>query len=580
MKKYVIFLHVVLTFLFLSCEDFLDRPPLNKITDGEITFSKTEMELYMNKYYGNFPSPWVTEYGIFGVDNSSDNMIHGQYNYNGLISGVIVEPTSGGGWDWGNIRSINFFINNYHRTTESMSVVAPYIGEGYFWRAWFYFDLLKKFGDLPWLNKTLDTNSEELYLPRESRSLIADSIIADLDQAISLLPERASAIQGRIHKEAALLFQGRVALYEGSWEKYHNGTVFGVENANPDHFFRKAATATETLISMGTHEIEQANTDPEEYYWGLFNKKDYSKSKEIMMYRAHDMSLGIYEWTNNYFGVSDANTGISKYLIDSYLCTDGKPVSISELYQGDDLIDDEIKNRDSRLAQTIFTKGDIRTIENGQPSGYFNYPDMAFESRLRNTTGYQLKKGSNPSANHTSGDETGTIIFRYAEALLIYAEAKAELGECDQNILDKSINKIRDRVDMPHMSVNIGFTDSRWEFPDLSPLLNEIRRERKVELACEGYRYDDLYRWAATHLIKRPMYGAKIQQFIDAKDEFKPALDPALIPVNDKGYVAPHWTSPAKDGWQFDPGKNYLNPLPLDQLVLNPNLKQNPGYRF
>jgi len=109
-------------------------------------------------------------------------------------------------------------------------------------------------------------------------------------------------------------------------------------------------------------------------------------------------------------------------------------------------------------------------------------------------------------------------------------------------------------------------------------LMNEIRRERRVELACEGYRLDDLMRWAAVNLIKRPMLGAKMQQYADVKNSFQPALDPAAIPVNGDGYIAPHWNSPAQNGWQFDPTKHYLNPLPTNELTLNPELGQNPGY--
>lgn len=579
-KIYKFFSLSLMLMVFCSCEDFLDRPPLNMITDKEISFSATEMELYVNKYYGSFPSPWDTEYGIFGLDNSSDNMIHGNYNYNQLLSGVYIEPISGGGWDWTNIRSVNFFLENYTRTKENMNVVAPYIGEAYFWRAWYYYSLLKKYGDLPWINKTLSTDSEELYSERLSRSIIADSIIADMDKAVEYLSPRSSTKQGRIHKEVALLFQARIALYEGAWEKYHNGTPFGVLNADPDKYFRKAASATEQLIKMNTHQIEKGGTKSDEYYWGIFNKSDYSQSKEIMLYRAHSVALGILEWTNNYFGVSDANTGVSKYLIESYLCKDGKPISLSPLYKGDDYVEDELENRDPRLTQTVYKKGDVRNSVNGNVSGYFIYPDMAFESRLRNTTGYQLKKGANPEANHTSGDETGTIIFRYAEALLIYAEAKAELNECTQDVLDISINVLRDRVEMPHLSVNIDYEDPKWDFPEVSPLLNEIRRERRVELACEGYRFDDLFRWRAIHLIKRPMRGAKMQQFIEAKDQFKPELDPSNVPVDTEGYIAPHWNSPAKSGWEFNANKNFLYALPLDDLIMNPSLKQNPGYKI
>lgn len=571
---------IILLFLILtSCEDYLDRPPLDQITDQQMTFSAKEIELYSNKYYGSFPTFSGIDYGPYEKDNASDNFVSGAYNYNPQMSGTIVVPSSGGGWDWSAIRGINFLLVNYHKSIEPLSQTGSYIGEMYFWRAWHYFELLKQFGDLPWIEEPLYPDSEELYGERVPRNIIADNIITDLTKAAELMSEKDVAKPGRLHKDVALIFKSRVALYEGSWEKYHDGTIFGVENANPNKYFQIAAEAAYDIIKKDVYKIEPVGNDPNMGYWSLFNQRDLSNNKEVLLWRKYDKALDNYHRAQNIWGKSDGNTGISKYLVESYLCIDGKPISESELYQGDDLIENEVKNRDPRLRQTIYTEGVPRIIVDGKVTGAFSVPDLTLESRLRNTTGYQMYKGCDPAAEHEAGDINACIIFRYAEALLNYAEAKEELGECNQEVLDISINKLRDRVDMPHLTVEVGFVDPKWDFESsVSPLMNEIRRERRVELACEGYRFDDLMRWAATHLIKRPMIGAKMKQFTEIKDKFNPILEPENIYVNEKGYIAPHWNSPAKNGWQFNENTHYLKPLPSNELVINTNLEQNPGY--
>lgn len=577
MKRYVFLLVIFVCLFFYSCEDFLDREPLDKITDQEMTFSAKEMELYANKYYGNFPVFSGYDYGPYERENASDNMVSGAYNWDTQISGVITVPASGGGWDWSTLRGLNFFIENYHRSTDPIEQTAPFIGEIYFWRAWFYYDMVRQFGDVPWVNKPLYADSEELFDSRVSRTIVIDSVISDLNKAIELLPEKSNVVQGRIHKDVALLYQSRVALYEATWEKYHKGTVFCPPEAKPEYFFRIAADAAQRLIDKNIYRIEPVG-NVEKGYWNLFNQEDYSDNSEVLLWKKYDMELSVFHYAQNIWGVSDNNTGLSRYLIDSYLCKDGLPISISPLYKGNNSIENETTDRDPRLTQTMFVKGDPRVVVDGEVQGVFSLPDLTFESRLRNTTGYQLSKGCAPAASHTNGSTVACIIFRYAEALLNYAEAKAELGECDQQVLDISINQLRDRVGMPHLLENVGFVDPNWDFPEISGLLNEIRRERRVELACEGFRFDDLMRWRAIHLIKRPMLGAKMQQFVEQKDDFSPVLDPNSILVNDEGYIAPHWNSPAKNGWQFDENKNWLKPLPSNELVLNPNLELNPGY--
>ncbi len=570
---YILILFIIAT---TSCKKFLDRPPLDSITDKEMSFSKKEMELYANQYYVQFPQ----FLDVFFGDNASDNMVYGSFDYNQQLAGTLVVPGSGGGWNWSNIRSVNYFLSNYQVTKESMSDVSTYIGEMYFWRAWFYFNLMKKFGDLPWYSAPQGTNSEELYAPRLSRNIIADSILADLDHAASLLDPVTKSQPQRIHKDVALIFKARVALYEGSWEKYHNGTPFGVTNPDYAKYFQQAASAAEQIMSSDYYSIS-GGSDPKWDYWKLFNQLDLSGNKEVILWRKYDLSLGLTHNGQAYLRLQGGNTGVSKNLVDDYLCSDGTPISVSPLYLGDDSIARVVKNRDPRLGQTIYVRGYARVIQNGDTISKFTEPDINRTADARNTTGYQLYKGTAPNVEAQGGGgasgvgaTTASILFRYAEVLLIDAEARAELGTCTQDVLDNTINLLRDRVGMPHLSVAVGFTDSKWDFPDLSPLLNEIRRERRVELACESFRFDDLMRWAATSQIKAPLLGAKYHQF---EDKF---FDPPLsnIPVNADGYIFPYLNSAAAHGWQFDPAKNYLLPLPTNELTINPALNQNPGY--
>lgn len=555
-----------------SCEKILDRPPKDKITDKDMTFTQNEMKLYSNKFYPALPD----FFSVFWGDLSSDNMISGNYNYNAQLAGTITVPSSGGGWDWGNVRAVNYFLANYHVTKEPIASVRTYIGEMYFWHAWFYFGLMKQFGALPWYNKPLSTNSEELYAARLPRNIIADSILADLDRAIDMLAPLGAAEAMRINRDVALAFKSRVALYEGTWEKYHAGTPFGVPDGDFEKYFKQAADAAGEIISSGHYAIKPQGTDPRWSYWRLFNQKDLSGNTEVILWRKYDASLSLTNFGARYLSQEGSNTGISKQLVDAYLCKDGKPIAISSEYAGDDSISAVVLNRDPRLAQTIFVRGYPRHVNGGDTTGRFSEPDINLPGQTKNTSGYQLFKGLDPDVKEQGdgGGSTAAISFRYAEVLLNYAESKAELGECTQEVLDQTVNRLRDRVAMPHLSVNVGFTDPNRAFPELSPLINEIRRERRVELACEGFRFDDLMRWAAEKLIKAPLLGAKYSQF--ENKTFNPPLE--NVPVSSDGYIFPYKNSPAAGGWQFDPSKNYLKPLPSNELTINDKLAQNPGY--
>lgn len=609
-------------FLLPSCSDFLSKEPLDKITDVSLSYTAEECKLYVNKYYTSF---WGSPNGyIYHNDQGSDNLLNFNYNNNpDLIANLRQVPATGGGWgtgEWGNIRSVNFLLDNYQKSNE-VEKVEPYIGEAYFFRAFFYFEqFLKKFGGVPWIDKILSLDSEELYLPRLSRNELADKILTDLDKAIEWIPSQDSQEKGRVSKEIALLYKARIALYEGTWEKYHAGTVFaGAGDVN--NYLKLARDAASAVINSGLFDLD--NVGVADGYHILFNQWDYSDSKEVMLWKKFDRAQGFWHNDNRNPGRNGSGAGLTKSLVESYLCIDSdgkaKPISLAGNYQGDNNLLTVIANRDPRLSQTMFTPGRPRTIESGRDTTIiFSKPNINYSDTEKCATGYELAKGADSDADEqvtVTGSIKASIIFRYAEALLIYAEVRAELGELTQQDLDITVNKLRDRVGISHLTLDVGYVDPKGDFTaargyegvSVSNILQEIRRERRIEFACEGYRHDDLKRWRAHHLWNHDkIQGAKTAQFKDLSwliDFFKQYPVPAAISgghdefinttvakwvpectegdnywTDEEGYFAPYQRHIPGGHFEFDPNKSYLLPIPTEQLVLNPDIKQNPGW--
>lgn len=580
MRLSKILLFISLLWFLTSCnKDFLNRSPQSDISSADYWQSTNDLKLYANNYY-NTMLPSYTNYfdvGYFGEDanEGSDNMIGQAYNTG--LNGETVVPSSGGGWNWSQLRDLNYFMANYQRVNAPWSQVKQYVGETLFFRSMFYFNMLKFFGDLPWITQSLTvTDTSNLYGVRLPRHNVVDSILNDLDSAISYLPSRGSSEPFRVDKQVAMLFESRVALYEGTWEKYHQGDPFGAPGHQGTAFLEKAAAVSEALINSGVQSLD--NVGVEDGYWKLFNQTDYSNSNEIMLWRKYDVSAGVATHWYLYVPIG-LEYGITKNLVDDYLCTDGKPISISSLYKGDDSLDLLAANRDPRLGQTIYLPGDPITTNkpNGAPNVLFQIPD--FQNSAHPPTGYELFKGMDPDYSQQSTDFStqALIYFRYAECLLNFAEAKAELGTITQSDLDKSINLLRARVNMPPLELNNIPFDPHWEFPNLSPIINEIRRERRVELACEGFRHDDIMRWAAAGklIVGQTPLGAKMNQWAS----LVPSTTLSQYPVNAQGYIDPYKNiSQMAGGYHFDVNRDYLLPIPLNQLTLNPKIKQNPGW--
>jgi len=203
----------------------------------------------------------------------------------------------------------------------------------------------------------------------------------------------------------------------------------------------------------------------------------------------------------------------------------------------------------------------LETVARIGDDGEYQYEEAPLFASGECNTGYRIIKFFSPTQRDFEYQRNvlDDPIFRYAEVLLNFAEAKAELGEISQQDLDISVNLLRDRVGMPHMKTNIDFVDPNWpdwEVP-IEPLINEIRRERRIELAVEGFRFDDLRRWKAGKLVTNP------KTYLGARD---PATNNYRV------------LYPGRESRPWD-DKNYLYPLPLNELTMNNNLTQNPGWK-
>lgn len=564
---------------FFGCsDDLLNQYPQDEISPEQYWKTPNDLALFLNQFYTSFPIHSGFNGGIFEFDNNSDNLAN--IFVNGRLEGnSVLAPTSDGNWNYGNIRSVNFYLENSGTAKGDTNLIAHYNGEAYFFRAMFYFNLLKRFGAVPYIDKTLNTDSPELYSARMPRNELATKIIEDLDRAIANLNKQNSTEAFRVHQGMALALKSSVGLYEGTWEKYHQGTDFAAPTNESAKFLGYAADAAKKLIDQGAYSLYNNGTS--KTYWDLFNQVDYSGNPEVMFWKKYSVSDGISHRVGHYLPHTGAGTGVTKSLVDSYLSIDGQPISVSPLYNSgkETSLTDIVADRDPRLAQTVCTPGDLITENSGIPNEIFEFPTFRGNNEITNTTGFQIYKGGTTDAAQRYDSYTGAIIFRYAEVLLNYAEAKAELGTLTQGDLNITVNLLRARAGMPNLSI-IPVTDPNKTFAGVSDIINEVRRERRVELALEGKRFDDLMRWAAADelIVGKRLTGFQIVGSGAMETEFAAEIGASIL-VNANGNIDPYLNS-LPSGFQFNIGRDYLAPVPTEQIVLSQgNVAQNPGWQ-
>ena len=570
---------------FTACDDVIDLKPLDSFTDESYWTSVDDLRNYANRFYTNLAAPSST------YDEQSDNRVPANYDI-WLYNEYTLDRA--GDWNWENIRNLNFFMNRYQRVVASEADINAQVAVIRFFRALDYFGKIKSYGDVPWYEKDLtDGDTEELFKPRDSRDFVLGKVIEDLEFAIQWLPEKNAAVKGALHKDAARTQLSRVCLYYGTFKKYHN--VGG--NPSSQELLQKAASNALAVMNTGNYAIVQGADNGcgmvsfegyPMYYQNQFVQEDLDGNKEAILYREYKDGVLMHQT-----GRQDAAPGFSKDFMESFLCKDGKPIGVSELYQGDETLDIELTDRDPRMYQIV---DNVKRPWAVQADGTIELHRSAFDlnasapdvSASKSVTGYLNTKhlSADPTQWVASSTTYDFMVYRYAEVLLNYAEAMYELGQMNQDVLDKTINVIRDRVGMPHLTMNVGFTDPNWPNYgyDVDPLLQEIRRERRIELVAEGFRYDDIIRWKAVKLFENPktVLGMRVTDKVISlyqEGTFGGDKGRALVEYEGKTYIRPYSKDLNDAGrkWSAD-DKRFLNPISKNVMLINPNITQNPGW--
>lgn len=570
---------------FTAC-DVTNTVPEDAITDLNYWTKVADLKQFANSFYTTLsgPSQWL--------DDTSDNAVSNSPK-DWLFNNAIV-PGSGGEWatsNWANIRNLNYFLGRYQTVEGDEGEINQYVGEIRFFRAHEYFNKVKTFGDVPWIDKDLTTADTELLMKaRDPRSFVIDKIIEDLTFAANNMKKPADLEKGRLNRYAALQLLARVALYEGTWMKYRN--ISGWET-----YLQKAVEASSTIMNEGNYAIVKGNAPFKFegfplYYRQQFIQEDLSTNAECVLARIYQKDLLMHGLSRS---VNETGWGISKDFIEDFLCIDGKPITLSDQYQGDETFLLEMQNRDPRLRNMVDNPMLPYFLDGTTP---ISYPVTSIAVN-QCPTGYMASKFRDPvpaqnEANQTTYD---WYVFRYAEVLLINAEAKAELGTITQQDLDKTINQLRARLDEPGKFVMGRLTMNPPVDPlatvngaprygyTISSLLYEIRRERRIELAFEGFRWDDIVRWKAGKLIENPktMLGITVNEEVE---QHYTIHNGGTNPFTSRTfYQLTDWDGKTKKLLKVYDNMSrtwddrlYLKPLPIDQLQLNDNLTQNPGW--
>ena len=570
---------------FTACDDVIDLKPLDSFTDESYWTSVDDLRNYANRFYTNLAAPSST------YDEQSDNRVPANYDA-WLYNEYTLDRA--GDWNWENIRNLNFFMNRYQRVVASEADINAQVAVIRFFRALDYFGKIKSYGDVPWYEKDLtDGDTEELFKPRDSRDFVLGKVIEDLEFAIQWLPEKNAAVKGALHKDAARTQLSRVCLYYGTFKKYHN--VGGTPSSQD--LLQKAANNALAVMNTGNYAIVQGADNGcgmvsfegyPMYYQNQFVQEDLDGNKEAILYREYKDGVLMHQT-----GRQDAAPGFSKDFMESFLCKDGKPIGVSELYQGDETLDIELTDRDPRMYQIV---DNVKRPWAVQADGTIELHRSAFDlnasapdvSASKSVTGYLNTKhlSADPTQWVASSTTYDFMVYRYAEVLLNYAEAMYELDQMSQDVLDKTINVIRDRVGMPHLTMSVGFTDPNWPNYgyEVAPLLQEIRRERRIELVAEGFRYDDIIRWKAVKLFENPktVLGMRVTDKVISlyqEGTFGGDKGRALVEYEGKTYVRPYSKDLNDAGrkWSAD-DKRFLNPISKNVMLINPNITQNPGW--
>ncbi len=579
--------------LLASCDDMLNKSPQSTLSPEMFFTNESEMRSFSNGFYGIFPGA-----GLY--NENCDNYI-GTNLISEIRDGRVI-PGSGNGWSFTELRNFNTLID-YSSNCKDEKVRNRYVGLARFFRAYFYFEKVKRYGDMPWYDTQLGSTDEALYKPRDSREYVMGKMLEDIDFAIANLSDVPSLYT--VTRWTALALKSRFCLFEGTYRKYHE-----INDYEHDwkYYLELSAEASAEFMNKSSYTLHTEG-GPEASYLALFTS-DNALADEVILARNYNgaSGIGVTHNSSNYTLVAGmGRPGMTKKIVDSYLMKDGSRFTDRPGHTTMQFAD-EMKNRDPRLAQTIRTPGYTRIVgkDNEQKDILKQYaPDLSVS-----ITGYQPIKyvyresGAKDAYNQSDMD---LIIFRTAEIYLNYVEAKAELGTLTQGDIDITIKKLRDRVGMPNLDMAAAnaspdpylaseVTGYANVSGDNKGIILEIRRERAIELAQEGFRYYDMMRWKEGKRFEQPLLGMYFpgpgEYDLDGDgtidvclyETSAPAASKAtlkyklgtdiILSEGTKGYIMPH------DGeGKWNEERDYLYPVPTDDRSLtHGNLAQNPGW--
>ena len=597
MKKLIPSLFTVLLFLAGCNDDILNRYPQTSISKENFFNSEEDLNTYI---YGLYNFPGVN---IYMADNSTDNAATtGATEIKAMMTGTPSATNITSGWDWNHLRDVNFFLENFSKAQISDDALAHYEGLGRFFRARFYMDKVKRYSDAPWYDHVLSTNDEDLYKTQDSRATVIDNLFADY--AFAAEHVREDKVPGAVNRFAVMAYYARHALHEGTYRKYHN--ELGLESTAAG-YLQIARDAARTIMQDGGYGIyTTGNADRD--YGDLFISEDLSGNSEVILGTFGESGLRDSGWSPVIFGNYEVSP--LRDLLQDYLMSDGSSYTGQAGYATHEFVDEFI-DRDPRLRQTFAYPGWelINTSTYAQGGGVY------VQQLNKNFSGYHQIKGFVNETDQVVQRNIDFPILRYAEVLLIYAEARAELGELTQEDLDMTINLLRARAGMPPMTLNPDVDPRQSErYPLVASAttqwreLLEIRRERRIELALEGYRMDDLMRWGAGRLIEKEgegMYFPGLGDYdltgdgvVDIKLIEQSESIPAVKQKNSLGVDLIYYRAglPGSDAsiyltggtsgtlvtdperGTFQEPKYYYRPVPQAQLTLNPALGQVFGW--
>ena len=646
MKNRILLYALSAGMMLSSCNAFLDLEPESALSPEQYLTTEENLGAYATDLYNMFPEHERSTWGYWRSDANTDDMASAQPG-DAFAPGYWRVEQTGGSYAFERIYRCNYFLNFVLPLYEAGEItgveanIRHYIGEAYFFRAWAYFEKLKALGDFPIVEEPIADDLVQLTAAskRMPRNEVARFILADLDRAIEYMSETPPVGgSNRLDDDCARLMKSRVALYEGTWEKYFKGTAFvpngpqwpgaskdynqgyefpsGDIDSEIDYFLKIAMDESKIIadkypLTENTGVFQKSADEAVNPYFNMFGAIDMSQYPEIMLWRDYGASAGLTNSVVEFAAAANSGCGITKSMVEAFVMSNGLPIYDAESgYPGDADLLKVTENRDSRAQIFIKKPGDTNLHSAGGPESYVTepWPNVVHSTAsMKYTTGYAIRKGLNfdGAQSFRNESEVGLIVFRAVEAYLNYMEACYErTGSLDGDARNYWA-KIRNRAHVADFQTTIDHTVMEKEKDDwgawsagqlVAATLHNIRRERRCELMAEGYRGADIRRWRSLdQLIDTPyhVYGVNLWEKLASNADFLKANPGGLkegenvSPRSFGNYLAPYHIMQNNRvyngyGWRM---AHYLDPIAVQHFLITGDgdvnaspLYQNPGW--